>query len=416
MSGLADPSGKAIRIMTRRNFFLCYFETTRKCNLSCSYCMTRRPGRPDDGPARSELTTDEAKHLVLDEVKKICPNGSVAFSGGEFLLRPDALEMLRYNNSIGLYSFINTNGKCLNGDLLKDIKRAAGDRITMGFSLDSIDDGIHQRTRADKPSEILKLLELCDRHKIGYFFLVTVTKSNLPKLAETVDFLKSRNIAMIRSPFVPRGAGQENKHLAFDRSDMEQVIHPALKDNHLSYVSFTPFFAGPEFMARSWRGLDMPLANLGCQAGRGFIGVSAEGDVGPCVHLLDTSLDCGNVRNQPLSQLMETNPIMASLRDGSKLKGKCGRCRYKHTCTGCRALAYYQTGDYLAEDPSCFFEPQDEHTVSEHEETHNRNVSRFLEFIIYNKPWNQIFQPPSLWSRLKILARLAAKPGNTDRL
>jgi radical SAM protein with 4Fe4S-binding SPASM domain len=368
--------------------------------------MTRQTARPDTLPKEKELNTDEAKHLVLDEVKKICSNGAVAFSGGEFLLRKDALELLKYNSKLGLYSFINTNGKCLTRDLLREIKGITNGKITLGLSMDSIDDEIHGKTRGDKPSELLNLIKICDREKIGYFFLVTITKSNLPKLAETVDFLKSRQIPMIRSPFVPRGAGRDKKELAVDCSDMEKIIHPALQNNHLGYVSFTPFFAGPEFMADTWRDLGLPLANLGCQAGRGFIGVSPEGNVAPCVHLLDTTLDCGNVRKYPLSKLLETNPIMTSLKDGSQLKGKCGRCRYKHTCGGCRALAYYGTGDYLSEDPTCFFQPENEQTISELEKIHNQNVSRFIDFIIHHKPWNQIFRPSSLWSRVKILSRM----------
>ena len=62
-------------------FFLCYFETTRQCDQGCPHCMTRAT----EPPARPGLSTDEAKRLVLDELKLICPNGAVSFSGGEIL-------------------------------------------------------------------------------------------------------------------------------------------------------------------------------------------------------------------------------------------------------------------------------------------------------------------------------------------
>jgi len=123
-----------------RDFFLCYFETTRRCNLSCPYCASRQ----DTSLKKNELTTDEAKYLVLDEVKRICPQGAVAFSGGEFLLRQDAMELLEYNRGLGLYSFINTNGKCLNRNLLKEIKKLTRGKITFGFSLNSIKRALHR--------------------------------------------------------------------------------------------------------------------------------------------------------------------------------------------------------------------------------------------------------------------------------
>lgn len=382
-----------------RDFFLCYFETTRRCNLNCPYCASRQ----DASLKKNELATDEAKHLVLDEVKRICPQGAVAFSGGEFLLRQDAMELLEYNRRLGLYSFINTNGKCLNRNLLKEIKKITRGKIIFGFSLNSINNEANRLTRDDKTHTVLELIRLCDELGIGYFILTTISKENLSTLAETSDFLKSHKIAMLRSPFVPKGAACGFGHLSYDSVDMEEIIHPILRDNHLCYISYTPFFASPDFIQEIWEEIGLSIGNFGCQAGKGYIGISPEGDVAPCVHLLDTKVVCGNVRERPLSKLLEESQILAGLKTGSSLKGKCGRCRYKHTCGGCRALTYYVTGDYLESDPSCFFEPEDESQVSEHEDIHNRNLLKFVEFLIHNKPWNEIFRPSSLWKMLRVL-------------
>jgi radical SAM protein with 4Fe4S-binding SPASM domain len=45
------------------------------------------------------------------------------------------------------------------------------------------------------------------------------------------------------------------------------------------------------------------------------------------------------------------------LRDLTKLSGKCGMCEYRSFCAGCRARAYYATGDYLSEEPYCAYLP-----------------------------------------------------------
>ena len=91
--------------MKRPDFFLCYFETTRRCDQACPNCMTRR-----GAAAAAELTTREAQRLVLDELAEICPRGAVSFSGGEILQRPDHLELIAHNAANGLYSFVNTSG------------------------------------------------------------------------------------------------------------------------------------------------------------------------------------------------------------------------------------------------------------------------------------------------------------------
>jgi AdoMet-dependent heme synthase len=40
------------------------------------------------------------------------------------------------------------------------------------------------------------------------------------------------------------------------------------------------------------------------------------------------------------------------------LKGKCGCCEFRHVCMGCRARAYAATGDFMASEPFCVYEPK----------------------------------------------------------
>jgi len=49
--------------------------------------------------------------------------------------------------------------------------------------------------------------------------------------------------------------------------------------------------------------------------------------------------------------------VFRDLRDLTRYKGKCGRCEFIRVCGGCRARAYETTGDYLAEEPFCVYEP-----------------------------------------------------------
>lgn len=370
-----------------KKFFLCYFETTRRCNLSCPYCMT---GGPIDGGA-SELTEDEAKHLVLDELKRYSSKAAVAFSGGEFLLREDALDLLAYNAQLGQWSFINTSGILLTRQFIAEIKSATRGNIVFVFSIDTLQPGKGAVTRQGKLDTIEEKTRLCKELGVPYFFIVTISKSNLGELKEVMEFATRDGVPVLRSPLVPRGKGADFKHLMFDKQDMRDVIHPVLRDTYLSYISFVPFFAAPTFFQKNWIEAKIAIKQLGCQAGRGYAGISAEGDVAPCVHLLDSGAVCGNVRETPLSTILRENSMLLALRERTALKGKCGRCKYKDTCGGCRALAYYDSGDVLGEDPTCFFEPDDSGTQSELEKRQNENVGRFGKFISSHAPWKNIF-------------------------
>jgi radical SAM protein with 4Fe4S-binding SPASM domain len=381
--------------MQNLRFFLCYFETTRQCDQGCPNCMTRR----SDPSTRPELSTDEAKRLVLDELRRICPNGAVSFSGGEVLQRPDHLELIAHNARNGLHTFVNTSGSGLDAAKLRELKHAAEGRLTMGFSLDSIEEDIQKECRVGNRESVARLFQLCDEDQVSYFVLVTISKRNLATLGRTMAWLAERKIPVVRSPFVPRGAAAQARDLCFDRHDMEQAIFPVLRDNYLDYVSYTPFFAAPDAACLSFAGRSLRLGSLGCQAGRTFMGINAEGDVAPCIHLLDTPVCCGNVRDQPLSQIYDESEIMRALRGERPAKGKCSRCRYGDSCRGCRSLAYYHTGDFLAEDPTCFFEPKDPETRSRHEPLQTATTNLFLKRLVTTRPWSRIF---GSWGRLGV--------------
>ena len=371
----------------RNRFLLCYFETTRKCNLSCPYCMTRRTPETFEG----ELSTEEAKRLVLDEVRKYTSKGCVAFSGGEFLLRPDAIPLLEYNTAIGQWSFVNTNGTLLDDRLLRDIQVATQRRIVLVFSLDALVASEDVVTREGSIDQIAEKTRLCSELGVPYFYVVTISRANMGKLEHILDFATRDNRPVLRSPFVPRGAGADHRSLMFDKWDMQHFIHPALRANWLSYISFVPFLAAPTFFSRHWIKSSIAIKHLGCQAGRSYVGISAEGDVAPCVHLLDTDATCGNVRETPLSDILRNSVLLDRLRSRKSLEGQCGKCKYRNTCGGCRAVAYHTHGDVMGEDPTCFLDSLDEGTRKDLERMQNENLAKFADFIHSTPPWNQVF-------------------------
>ncbi len=55
------------------------------------------------------------------------------------------------------------------------------------------------------------------------------------------------------------------------------------------------------------------------------------------------------MRERPFSEIYRTSPLFAALRDAGRLGGKCGICEYRQICGGCRARAYADSGNYLAE-------------------------------------------------------------------
>ena len=102
------------------------------------------------------------------------------------------------------------------------------------------------------------------------------------------------------------------------------------------------------------RTMAMQAVTKGCLAGTGVCFVSHQGDVFPCGYLPTIA---GNVTRQSIREIWETSDIFAQLRNPDLLGGKCGACEFKHVCAGCRARAFYQYGDFLAEEPVCEYVP-----------------------------------------------------------
>ena len=94
---------------------------------------------------------------------------------------------------------------------------------------------------------------------------------------------------------------------------------------------------------------------FGIRDGHGIVFVSNQGDIYPAGFL---PLPVGNVRKNQLVDVYRDSPLFQALHSPSQFKGKCGRCEYRALCGGSRARAFAYTGDPLASDPLCAYEPK----------------------------------------------------------
>ena len=104
-----------------------WLEPTAMCNLSCDGCY--RENEKD-----SHLSVEEVKHH-LDVFQKLRNSDCISIAGGDPLLYPEILEIVTDIKNRGMKPIINTNGKALTMELLKDLKKAGVYGFT--FHIDS---------------------------------------------------------------------------------------------------------------------------------------------------------------------------------------------------------------------------------------------------------------------------------------
>ena len=95
---------------------------------------------------------------------------------------------------------------------------------------------------------------------------------------------------------------------------------------------------------------------FGIRDGNGIVFISHAGQVFPSGFL---PISAGNVRKRALADIYRNSELFQSLRDADQLQGKCGVCTYRTLCGGSRARAYAATGNPLASDPLCPYQPRE---------------------------------------------------------
>ena len=120
-------------------FSTLFFEATRRCDLACSMCMASSDNLEYvEENLHREMTTDEIDRHVLDTAKDIGVE-TITWSGGEFMLREDAVELVRRATAKGYASTICTNGLHVTREKLQEFNEAAGGSLVVAAGINSIE-------------------------------------------------------------------------------------------------------------------------------------------------------------------------------------------------------------------------------------------------------------------------------------
>ena len=331
------------------------WEVTSACNLSCVHCHVAR-----SKPANNELTTDEAKRFI-DDLARVNEFRMLVYTGGEPLMRPDLPELLYHSRKAGLTNVIATNGTLITEEVAFKLREAGV--VGAAVSLDSSQRSIHNYVRRNDNGFDLAMRGIQALKKAGILLQINVTAmeynfSSLDKIIELAD--REGSGIMLMYQLVPVGRGCAIEEAALNVNENERLLKSlARKQKNVSTI-IEPV-AGPQYwpylMEQHGKsnGIRLKLAEQvfhGCAAGRGFVYIKANGDVWPCPFV---EINAGNVREASFQKIWQQAEVFVHLRNrGNTLKGKCGECKYRTICGGCRGRALAYHGDYLAEDPSCF--------------------------------------------------------------
>lgn len=303
-------------------------ELTHRCPARCRHCYVV-PAPPCD-----ELETGVVCRL-LDEARQ---EGvfHVMLTGGEVLLRPDLASILAHARRHRFFVSVLTSGLTLTEDTAAMLAEHAV--YSVELSLLGASDAVHDDLMqvAGALARIRRAAGLLRRLGLRVVLKATVLRPNAGELAAMARLARELDCAFAASALVAprREGGREPLDLALDEDELA-AIDPALLSGGL--------IPGEETGGG---------AVLVCKAGRTVAGISAAGDVYPCIMWPRA---VGNVRERSLHDIWHDHPdpFLTELRGLAAADAAvCAACDRRTWCRRCPGAAWQETGSSTAAAPS----------------------------------------------------------------
>ena len=373
--------------------FLAIWEVTQSCDLACKHC--RAAAQPLAHP--DQLTTEEGKGLI-DQIADLHVPIFV-FTGGDPLKRPDLYELIQYASGKGVKVAVTPSATpLLTREAIFKMKEAG--LVRLGISLDGSTPEIHDAFRGlpGAWARTIQAIEWANEAGIPIQVHTTISRHNAHDLDNLCNLFEKLAIVMWNVFFlVPVGRGQLGDLLSGE--EFEQVFGKIYElSQRVSFQIKTteamhyrryllqhnlqerrmghghPHVAAAEYEAGA------PTADAETRThgwatrrvndGKGFVFISHVGNVYPSGFL---PIHAGNIREKSLAEIYRNAPIFKALRNTGRLEGKCGACEFKEICGGSRARAYALTGDPLAQEPCCIYQPKNWVQVADRDVTTERS-------------------------------------------
>lgn len=201
---------------------------TNKCNLSCRHCDIWKNDQDD----KNNISSKNWKEII-DKLRRWLGDFTLHLAGGEILLYPDALSIVRYSAKKGVKVGLITNATLLNEPTIIEIINSGMRYITL--SLDGLED-THSYTRNNRllfskiNKAVTSLVRYRKREKLDVNIATVITRYNLKQLPEIVRVTKGWGADGIVFQALDNNFGAEHQSDWFKGNDFWPVDFPAVEE------------------------------------------------------------------------------------------------------------------------------------------------------------------------------------------
>ncbi len=353
-------------------------ELTGKCNLKCKHCYGNFPRYEDN-----EMTTKE----IFTLINQLYNLGVFRFElgGGEPTLRDDFLSIIKH---IDKYRDINvsivTNGILWNEKMIYELSKLKGNKKYVHISMDGYDEETYSFLRNNKTAfnKAIETSKMMVEYGIEVAWNFAVGKETYSYLPKVLELAKEIGIPHVRLMVLYNTGRAIEDNVGFNYEEFQNFMIDYIErlvvksPVPISLALTQPFeffvpllevgYSKEEILKKIPYAVDNlsdeyynKQTNLSCPGGRMLGAIDSIGNMYFCCILTGIpEFVGGNIFNKNIKEIWDNSPIFNWIRSIrlEDLKTDCVECKYNSLCGGgCRARAYFYSGDILGADPLCPF-------------------------------------------------------------
>lgn len=307
------------------------FIITRNCNSNCIFCGVEHKSLIKD--------TEQEYDKILEIIDKLDTNNvlRINFFGGEPLMYPKILDAISYAKSKGIFTSLVSNGLNITESMCSKLK---GNLDSIGISLHGLKEEHESLTRIKNSfDKTIKNIQILNKYNIPVSINMTVTKNNYKSIEETVDtILKKCKIEYfafnrcIPNSFIPKEINEKlvpTRENLIESLEIIDKLSDKYKNIKFKYAIHFPHCIVKEKKLRKYIGK--------CGFGQNYISIDKDGNIQLCSY---TNKILGNIFENNLKEIWESNKEIQEYRSEKWLPNKCISCEDKNICmAGCKVSA-----------------------------------------------------------------------------
>lgn len=321
---------------------------TYNCNLKCKHCFSNS-GKKNPEEIEKELKTEKILELI-DELKQ---NGVfyISFGGGEPLLKPNFIEILKKADQNKMNISISTS---LTTPNLENILKENINIQEFKISIEGVNAKEYTNIRGKNSFDILKdnlkLINEYQKNKKCFIrFSFVLNKQNYTYLPNFLSFAEQYKVNGITFyPIYNVGRAEQHPELLLSNQDLEKINRIVNNMKERTKIEI-------ELLAIPFKfGQNGLYQNFGCGCSKTTVYLTPTGDLLPSGFFIKykEKFSLGNILQKPLKKIWKEN-IEKEINQIS-IDPKCENCTYLEQCRGgCifRSFDKYQKLGY--KDPTC---------------------------------------------------------------